>query len=678
MTFLRGLTAFLAAALFMAAGVQLTARAAWSLCGAGRTNLEELRALPTTFHRVTAEDLQKVRIHHVSEWPADKPRVFHESPQLAARVAAGELPPLEQRLPEEPLVITPPDQCGPYGGDWVRCDTDTTRYITHRIGYEEPVRFDPFGRDILPNVLKKWEVADDGRTVTLYMRRGIRWSDGAPHTADDYVFWRNDLLLDPNVTTTLADEFKPGGKPFELEKIDDYTIRLRFAAPNGLFIAHVAGGAYHGCPSHYLKRFHPKYADKAELNRLVVKYGVAGPYQLLDRQKAFWVNSELPQLDAWVLNEEYVPGKPTVFVRNPYYWKVDPQGNQLPYLDRIVCYVVSDKQTLYLKAMKGDLSLATKLELPYYPLLMEKSLLSHKPGSLITPFRVLHWFGPDCPRLIPNLNHPDPVKNALFNDLRFRKALSLAINRHEINEVQFLGLGRERQNTPTSRSPFYSEHAENAYTQYDPVGANALLDELGLTQRDADGYRRRSDGQTLVVDINSCPLTGYDDALHLVSRFWREVGIKSDLRIQAYELWRERYWAGLHDIYAWFYGGEQNPLIGDSPLPANRYDWQARLWGLWYETKGEKGEKPVPEMVKAMEIWRSIGQVVDPAEQIRRCRQVLDMRADNVWEIGLVSDAPLVTVVQDSFLNVPETAYYDWYSRGPGNTAPECYAIKKE
>ena len=678
MTLARALAVFLAATVFMAVGVQLAARGAWALSGAGRTNVQELRAQPSTFHRVTAEDLDKVRIHHVSEWPADRPRIFQESPLLAARVAAGEIPPVEQRLPEEPLVVTPPEQCGPYGGDWVRCDTETTRYITFRIGYEDLVRFDPFARSVLPNVLKKWEVSDDGQTFTLYMRKGIRWSDGSPHTAEDYVFWHDDIIMDPNVTPVLPESCRVGGKPFELQKLDDYTVRIHFAGPNGLFMQTLGSGSFHGSPSRYLKRFHPRYGDPDDINRLVVKYGMAGPYQLFDRQKATWANSEIPQLDAWVMAEEYTPGKPTVFVRNPYYWKVDPQGNQLPYIDRIVCYVVSDKQTLYLKAMKGELSMHPKLELPSYPLLVAKSLESRRPDSHITPFRVLNWFGPACPRLIPNLNHPDPVKNALFNDVRFRRALSLAINRREINEIQFLGLGLERQNAPTPRSPFYSAHAEQAYTAYDPVQASRLLDELGLTQRDADGFRLRPDGKTLVVDVNSSTLTGYEDALHLVSRFWREIGIKSDLRIQAHTLWRERYWSGLQDVYAWFFGGEQDPLNGDGLLPSDRYDWQARLWGLWYETEGAKGERPSPEMVEAMELMRTIQKTPDRAEQIRLCRRILDIRADNVWEIGVVSDAPLVTVVQDRFRNVPTTAYYDWYSRGPGNTAPECYAIQPE
>ncbi len=328
--------------------------------------------------------------------------------------------------------------------------------------------------------------------------------------------------------------------------------------------------------------------------------------------------------------------------------------------------------------MTGLMCLRPKMDQAAYPLLMEKSRLSHLPGGHITPFRVLHWLGPDCPRLYPNLNYADPVKGALLGDVRFREALSLGINREEINQVQFMGLGVPRQNAPTERSPFYDHKFESEYAEYDPARANAILDELGLTKRNKEGVRLMSDGKPLIIDISTSEDCGFQDALELVSRYWRELGIKSDLRILSPELFQQRYNSGLQEIYAWWYEADQFPPADDSIVPVNRFDPQARLWGLWYETNGEQGQRPSEPMVKIIDLWREMKKTPDLAQQIDLCKKVLTIRADNVYEIGLVSDSPVVTVVQDRMKNVPDVAYYDWYCRAPGNTAPECYVLMPE
>ncbi len=686
--FCASLAILLAAALFLAAGVQLAARATWSLSGAGKVHLQELASEKPLFHRWTAQELEQVRVHHVREWPAEKGRAFQEAPELAQRVARGELPPVAQRLPTDPLVIEPPDQCGPYGGAWVQYDIGTgLQYITWRLCYEELLRYDPFGREFLLNLLKSYEMSDEGRTWTLHLRRGIRWSDGEPFTADDYVFWYQDIVADANENPNPHPVHMVGGKLLTLEKLDDYSFRLHFATPNGLFLMHVATGGYRPVPAHYLKQFHPKYADPKELARLIVKYNAAGPYQLFDRQKAFWENDELPTLDAWIPQSKLTPGKPAAFVRNPYYWKVDPEGRQLPYIDRVLVYLAADRQTLNLKAINGQIGVqATYINLDNYGLLMEKSRQSHAPGSRIRPFSIRQLLGPNTVRLCINENHHDHAQRALLNDRRFRQALSLAIDRHEVNEVQFYGLGVERQFCPTSRSPYYSPEFEKAFIKYDPARANALLDELGLTARDSQGFRRRPDGSTLQVDIDSTPNVGFDDALQLVAQHWRQVGIKSDLRIRSYELSRLRCNAGLHDVAAETANGEQDPS-SDLPCPTNRYSSMGWRWGLWFELNaeqgrkpgldpnGDRGEEPSPEMMEVVKRWVAIRQTIDLSERVRLFREIYHLYAQNLWHIGLVGDAPYLAVVQDRFRNVPEISYYDIYSRWLANTAPECYAI---
>jgi peptide/nickel transport system substrate-binding protein len=674
----------LAATLALGVGVQLLARAAWTLSGAGTVPLESLGAGMAPVPHWTAATIEQAirdgRLHRVEEWPADKPRDFHEAPALAERVKKGELPPVQERLPEEPLVIVPPQQCGPYGGTWNRYDTESVRQLGGRYCYELPVRYDPMGRKYLPNLAKGWDVSDDGRTWTLYLRKGVRWSDGYPFNADDIMFWFTDLVCNPEIMPWAAESevFSPGGKMMEAEKVDDYTVRFHYAVPHGMFLLHVATGGYQPVPAHYLKRYHPKYGDKDEIQREARRLNLAGPYELIREKMWYYANEDLPTLDAWMFEGVYTPVRPTVFVRNPYYWKVDPEGNQLPYIDRVVNQLVGDEESLTLRAMNGQAGMQERLiKLSNYPLLMAKSRESHQPGSKIPPFSIFHWTGPNTVQLVPNLNHADPVLNELLNDKRFRIALSLAINRAAINEVQFYGMGQPRQNTPSELSPFYSKKHENAYIEYDPDRANALLDELGLDKRNAEGVRLRRDGKPLELNLDASNATGFTEALQLVVRNWCEVGIKADLRVKSYELWRQRFWSGLHDVNVMGYDSQENPVT-DPPFPVDRYSPTARKWGLWYSSHGtdKDAEEPPPEIKQVAALWQQIIATPDEAEQVRLFSKVSDLLADNIWRIGLVSNAPRPVVVLDSFRNVPPVSNYDWYCRAPGNTATECDAIQ--
>jgi len=671
--------------------MQLWARLTWRLSGSGRTALAELSKLPEPKRHFSASDVGRALadggVHRTAEWPADKPRQFHEAPMLAEQVAAGELPPVNERLPENPLVIIPPEQCGPYGGTWDRYNPTTQLFLTPRIGYDNYARFGPMGREILPNLATDWKTLDDGRTWIIHLRKGVRWSDGHPCTADDIVFWHDDMLRNTEITPRPEDCYCIGGKLVEVEKIDDYTIRVTYGAPNGRMLSDLTEGALRPVPSHYIKTFHPKYASAEHMRELVAELNVAGPYVAFQRLWNWGNHWELPSLSAWISPEEITPGKPAVWVRNPYYWKVDPNGNQLPYIDRIVFHLAGDAQTITLKAINGQVGMqALYMKVTDYPLLMEKSHQSHQPGSNTRPFSIRHWLGPNTVKMMLNLNHRDPVMNELVNDRRFRMALSLAINREEINEVQFYGLGRPRQNSPTAMSRYYSEALENAYIQYDPETANALLDEMGLTRRDGAGYRLRPDGKVLTMRIESNQSTGYEDALQLVARYWRDVGIKADLSIQALTLWRERYLAGLHDVYAWWYNQRQIPWTG-AACPAGRYSPQARLWGRWYGVhidpppfkemdSAEPPVRPPAAMERIMRLWKTSKHTPDEATQIKLFDEIHRIKVEQAWDmLGLVGEVPVLVVAQDRFKNVPQLAYFDWYCRGPGNTAVECYAI---
>ncbi len=690
--FIRGILLLGGSCLFLAVVVQLLARGAWSLSDADEVRPEEFAELPEIKRTWTAVELADAvknhRVHRVEEWPPDKPRIFHEAPELAERVERGELPPVQQRLSEEPLVVVPPDQMGPYGGTWNRYTTSTIRSMGWRFGYERLIRFDPMGSKFVPNLCKKWEMADSGRTWTLHLRKGVRWSDGEPWGADDIMFWYNDILcndkvLEADIYMSRTRQFMIGGELFKLEKIDDHTIRFRYKEPNGLFLMHMAeSGEFrlmHQNPAHYLKQFHPDYCETQEdlnrLKKLAAEKNLAGPYHLLRPMRDPDDNEFMPTLEAWYMGKELVPGEPSVFKRNPYYWKVDPNGNQLPYLDRVVFHKVSNLETINLKAINGQIGMQSRyIQFTSYALLMSKSYQSLQPGAMSTPFRVRHWVGPNRVSLTPNLNHKDKVLRKLLNDKRLRIALSVSINRDEINEVEFFGVGTPRQNCPTRMSRFYSEKLEKAYVKYDRKKANRLLDEMGLTQRDSKGYRKRPDGETLRLNIDGNEQTGFTDALQLVAQYWRAIGIKSEMKIRARSLWFNRVSAGLHDVDAWWSLNRQIPLT--SPIcPMTSRAAMASQWGTWFSSNGKQGEEPSPEMKQVMDLYRKIERTPDFEKQIELYGKMQEIAAENLWSIGLVGELPVLVVVQERFRNVPEVAYYDWYSRGPGNTAVECYAI---
>ena len=547
------------------------------------------------------------------------------------------------------------------------------------------------GREFVPNLAKSWEMADGGRTWTLHLRKGVRWSDGEPWNADDIMFWYNDILCNENVRKadmylSLVSEYLVGGELFKLEKIDDYTVRFRYKAPNGLFLMHMAeAGPFRllgQSPAHYLKKLHPDFCEtKEERDRLeekARKKGLASAYHLIAHMRDPDENDEpMPTLEAWCRDKEISPGKPIVYKRNPYYWKVDPKGNQLPYIDRIVFHIVPDLETINLKAINGQLGMQARyIQFQNYALLMQKAYESHLPGSTARPFSIRHWVGPGSVAVRPNLNHKDKVLRKLLNDKRFRIALSVAVNRDEINDVQFFGLGKARRYGPTRLSPFYSEKLEKAYIQYDRKMANRLLDEMGLTERDSDNYRLRPDGKRLRLNIDSNEQTGCVDGLQLVAQYWRAIGIHSELKIRNRTLWFERVSAGLHDVDAWWALNREIPLTYP-PCPRTSRDPLAGQWGRWFMTDGKEGEEPSPEMREVMDLYRKVEATPDRDEQVALFRKIYDLVAENVWGIGLVYEIPILVVVQDRFRNVPEVAYYDWYSRGPGNTAIECYAIQE-
>lgn len=632
---------------------------------------------PETIVPISARDDQGIpdrfpthpkALHAVTEWSPERGRRFRQAPILDHK----KLPPVEARLPENPLVIIPPEQNGPYGGVWQRYATGPgdIGIIKARLAYEGLVRWGPMAQRILPNLAVSWTIENAGRTFTFQLRRGVRWSDGHPFTADDILFWYEHVIQHPDLTPATPGVYMRGGVLMDVEKIDEYTIRFQFEQPHGLFLKALASGRGYDVvdyPAHYLKHFHPTFTSKETLDVMTQAAGFDFWYQLWG-DKRDWRNMDLPRLWAWTIAEP-PPAQPVVFVRNPYYWKVDPDGNQLPYIDRINVEIY-DPETINLKAINGEIGMQSRhLQFGNYPLFMENR---DKGG-----YRVLHWInGSGGSNILGiNLNQKDPVLKSIVGDRRFRIALSHAMDRDVLNEAGFFGIGRPRQVSPPPSSPYYDPAYEQAYITYDPVIADSLLDAMGLKQKNEEGIRIRPDGQPVEFTIETTAFNSH--LLELVAGYWTAVGVKTKVKELARQLFYQRKAALMHDVGVWGGADEQIPILDPRWfMPYSHESIQAIGYSRWFRTDGAKGEKPPEDIQQVMALYRQIEESMDESEQIRLFQNILDLNRKNLWVIGTVGGMPSLIVVKNTFRNVPEVALTGWSFRSPGNTAVECYAIE--
>ena len=606
---------------------------------------------------------------------------YNEAPMLRVKVAAGELPPVEERLPEEPLVVEVVEEIGQYGGTLHEAYPGPRHYEELEMAAERMLRITEGG--VAPNIAKDYKFSEDGKVLTLYLRKGMRWSDGAPFTADDIMFWYEDVLQNKDLTPVLPKAWCPGGKLMEMKKIDDYTVQLNFAKPYPMIIkglAHWGGGVTSFfLPAHYLKKYHIKYNPEAD--EMAKKSGFEHWWQLFQQKSNLGgalgaqADPNAPTLKAFVLKEKgpnYI-----VAERNPYYWKVDPAGNQLPYIDRIVVSAVADRETYNAKIVAGEVDLAgMQTELRNLPLYKE----SAEKGN----YRVLLWQrvqGVDvCYQ--PNQTYKkDLVLRDIFRDVRFRRALSLAIDREDINEAIYFGLAVPRQTTVIPQSEYYEEEFAKAYAQYDPEEANRLLDEMGLKWDENHEYRLRPDGKRLTIILEYCEMeTPKTPTTELVKEYWKKIGIDLRVKVISGELDSVRYVGNQVQMGLW-HADRCGFLFDTEPFwfVPMRHGWEctwAPLWAQWYVTRGEEGEEPPEEAKKNIERYERMQVTMDEEERIRLGKEILRSQAENLWTIGTVGLAPHPVIVRNNLRNVPEKAVLGWDYFWTLPQKPEQYFLK--
>jgi peptide/nickel transport system substrate-binding protein len=592
-------------------------------------------------------------------------QTYPEPPMLADAVSKGTLPPVAQRLPQTPLAVDPTadgGQIGQHGGQVVTLvpRARDIRFIstfayTRLVGYDEELK-------LKPDILEK--VEDEGQRVfTFTLRAGHRWSDGHPFTAEDFRYFWEDIAQHKELSPAGVPEFMMvEGKLPQFEVLDERTVRYTWHAANPRFLPQLAAARdpYIYRPSHLLKRYHAKYADKAALEEEAKKQKLkswAALHNRLDDMNE-QSNPVLPTLQAWrVMNA--APANRFVFERNPYYHRVDTAGQQLPYLDRIVMDVAASG-LLAAKANAGETDLLFRgLTMADVPILKE--------GERAKGYRTLLWQNARGSELAlyPNLNAADPVWRTLNRDRRFRQALSLGIDRRTLNKALLFGLGTEGNNTVMPDSPLFSPELRTLNASYDPQRASQLLDEIGLTKRNGAGIRLLPDGRELeIIAETDGESSLVVDGLTLIGEFWREIGVRLFVKPQDRTVLRNRSYSGLTVMVA--AQGLDNavptaimPPTELAPMRQDNYAWPK--WGQYVETKGKNGEAvDMPEAQRLLDLYGAWMSTGDKEAQTKAWREILANHAENQWIIGTVAGALQPVVMKNGLKNLPAKALYSW------------------
>jgi len=597
---------------------------------------------------------------------------FNEAPQLADLAKQGKLPSVEKRVSEEPAVVEPIEEIGQYGGSLQGPHLGRAPQYT-RITYEPLVRWNLDTDKVIPNVAKSWKISNGGKVITFYLRKGMKWSDGEPFTADDIIFWYEDITLNKDLTPVFPSWLIAGGKPGKVEKVDNYTVRFVFDVPYTFLLQRIASGQDCYAPKHYLKKFHPKYTSMDEIMKQAKEEGFDAWYKLFGTKATRWQNKDLPVVTAWKV---VTPLSDAVFTaeRNPYYWKVDPAGNQLPYIDKIVWTLSPDREVRVMKHISGEASIGYYDTFESdYTIVME----NQKKGG----YRVLKWLPAltNVGTLFINQNVKDPVLKKLFTNVQFRRALSLAINRNEIAQLIYSGNATPRQAVPFKGSPYYEERFEKSYIEYDPKKASQMLDQVGLAKRDKDGYRIGPDGKTLEILIEVLPGIGPEpDIAEMIKGYFRDVGLKVSVKTEETSLWVTRAKAGEQQIGLYASSGAYYPLL--DPVwffPVSDTCYWAPLCGLWYSSGGKSGEEPSGEIKQLLNIYDQAVLAVGEKERTLLIKRALDIYSKNLWTIGVVAPNTRLVIVKNELRNVPEVTIHENINNCPGHTNPEQWFFKK-
>jgi peptide/nickel transport system substrate-binding protein len=615
-----------------------------------------------------------------------------EAPALADLVKAGKLPPLEQRLPKKPWVVTPYEGNGNYGGTWRRAFQGVSDYWGPTKIIDRAWGWFDKNLNLIPRMLESWSVSPDGKVWTIKMREGLKWSDGkADYTTDDIAFWYQYELQNKKLTPSFQ---TPWGDPdktlVKFQAVDKYTATFTYGKPKPMFIYNMTRGGTGGgstiaplpcAPAHYMKEFHEDTtSDKTKLAADVKARGFDSWEKYYMQFVRQWTaNIDRPTLGPFKASNDYSKD-PFVMERNPYFFGVDPEGRQLPNIDKIThrLYSAGSPEVLSLWVTNGEIDMQ-------YRQLSIGNLPLYKASETKGDYKTILGISASHIAMQLNLTTKNQLLNEFFNQRDARIAISQAINRDQINQLVYNGLLKPRAYSPLPMSPQYYEKASTAYINYDPAAANKLLDGLGYTKKNTEGIRLHKDGKTpisFIVEGTDAAGTPTEDAALLCTGYLAKIGIRMTYKFVERALYTQHYTA--NDIEAAWWGGDRTvlPLVPEAIIFRGVQPDRPWCpgWGFWYL---QDPAKPDPNAVKPpdghwiYDIWKiwdtEIAIEPDPAKQTAAFKKILDIWAREVPMIGILGEQPAPCVVKNGFKGYPPGMPNDDTTGDEEFCSPETY-----
>ncbi|WP_178024676.1 ABC transporter substrate-binding protein [uncultured Paenibacillus sp.] len=603
---------------------------------------------------------------------------FKEAPMLVELVKAGTLKPVDERLPEKEDVMVEPvaEEIGKYGGEWhYPWNGPDDKWGIGMVTEEAMFRFKADGSGVEPNVAKGYDVNADATEYTIYLRKGMKWSDGVPFTADDVVFYWEHMLIPETFGKALYDCYysvdpATGEKArAEVAKVDDYTVKVTFKHPNVMFLERLAiDNKWFFAPAHYYKTILPEFIGEEKALEKAKEYGFedlknfgvwTGYY--------YWLYPQRPTLRPWVAVNDMNSDR-FIMERNPYYFKTDAEGNQLPYLDRIVLTKMQDKSHKLLETMAGNVEAST-FDFTDFTVLKENE---QKGG-----YRVIPWTTPSWSSTGVQLNQTtkDPKLRKLFQDIRFREALSIAVDRKEVSEIITNGLGEPSQASVPAGLPNEQPGWSQQWTEYDTNRAEGLLDEIGLKWDAQKKFRTFEDGSDLTLTIYQEDTADNEKFIELVRKYFETIGLKTDVKIVDQGSFFDLKYANEIPVTVKTVTVVNVAYRPDELVPLRVITPWFGHYGLYSSSQGKEGVRPEGDVAKILEYWDKVKASKTKDEVQKWTDEIIKLHQKNQWVIGYTAPTPVLVVAKNNLKNVPQLVFSDEF-RGLGHAHPAQFFLE--
>lgn len=590
---------------------------------------------------------------------------LQESAFWQAEVDAGDLPPVDERIPDQPVIVDLEAKGREFGKQGGTLSTMVTRSKDIRqmvvYGYARLVGYNE-NYELVPDLLASYE-NEDNRKFTLRLRPGHKWSDGSAFNSEDFRYWWENVANHPQLSPAGPPDFlRVDGELPRVSFPDELTVVYEWDQPNANFLQTLAQARppFIYRPEEFLKQYHEDFAEPEALAAEVEDARVKSWAALHNKRDNMYKfdNPQLPTLQPWI-NASAGKKIRYNFVRNPYYHRIDSKGVQLPYIDVVEMEIVAPG-LVAAKSNAGETDLQGR-GLDF----RDASIL--KKGEASGNYKTNLWQTGVASQIAiyPNLNYADDAWREILRDVRVRRALSMGIDRKAINQALYFKLAKPGTMTVLPSSPFYDQKNRDAWAEFDPDSANALLDEAGLSQRDGNGIRLLPDGRPMEIVIETAgERQEVENALQIIADTWREIGVKLIMRPLDRDILRNRVFSGSTMASVWFGWDNGIPQLYTSPAylaPTDQVFLAWPKWGQFYQTGGDAGETPdMPEAQRLMELLKDWETATSDEQRDAAWREMIAIHSDQQYAIGILAEAPQPIVVSNRMRNVPKKALWAW------------------